>query len=88
MLGRCRDRNPRLRDRAHEAPVDYGKAMQQPFEAISARDRLRSFWQRNLVSIAMLRRTLPDLKTDKGEHYAKMLTSLYKQQTRIIWQEQ
>jgi hypothetical protein len=60
--------------------------MRQLLEAISTRERLRSFWQRNLVTIAMLRRNLPDLKTDKGEHYAEILTSLYKQQMRVVWE--
>ena len=73
---------------AHEDPVDYCKAMRQLLEAASTRDRLRSFWQRNLVTIAMLRRNLPDLKTDKGEHYADILTSLYKQQMRVVWEEE
>ncbi len=49
---------------AHEDPVDYCKAMRQLLEAISTRERLRNFWQRNLVTIAMLRRNLPDLKTE------------------------
>jgi hypothetical protein len=71
----------------HDDPVDYCKAMRQLLEAISTRVRLRSFWQRNLVTLAMLRRNLPDLKTDKGEHYADILTSLYKQQMRLIWEE-
>jgi hypothetical protein len=72
---------------AHEDPVDYCKAMRQLLEAISTRDRLRAFWQRNLVTIAMLRRNLPALKTEKGEHYADILTSLYKQQMRLVWEE-
>jgi DNA recombination protein Rad52 len=72
---------------AHEDPVDYCKAMRQMLEAISTRDRLRSFWQRNLVIIAMLRRNLPNLKSDKGEHYAEILTNLFKQQMRLIWEE-
>ncbi len=72
---------------AHEDPVDYCKAMRQLLEAISTRERLRSFWQRNLVTIAMLRRNLPDLKTDKGEHYADILTGLYKQQMRVVCEE-
>jgi DNA recombination protein Rad52 len=72
---------------AHEDPTDYCKALRQLLEAISTRERLRSFWQRNLVTIAMLRRNLPDLKTEKGEHYADILTSLYKQQMRLVWEE-
>ena len=61
--------------------------MRQLLEAISTRERLRAFWQRNLVTIAMLRRNLPDLKTEKGEHYAVILTSLYKYQMRVVWEE-
>ncbi len=72
---------------AHEDPADYCKAMRQLLEAISTRERLRAFWQRNLVTIAMLRRNLPDLKSDKGEHYAEILTDLYKQQMRAVFEE-
>ena len=72
---------------AHQDPVDYCKAIRQLLEAISTRERLRAFWQRNSVIIAMLRRNLPDLKTDKNEHYADILTTLYKQQMRLIWEE-
>jgi len=61
--------------------------MRQLLEAISTRERLRAFWQRNLVTLAMLRQNLPDLKSDKGEHYAEILTTLYKQQMRIVWEE-
>jgi DNA recombination protein Rad52 len=74
--------------RSHEVPTDYCKAMRQLLETISTRDRLRTFWQRNLVTIAMLRRNLPNLATDKGEHYADILTALYKQQMQLIWEEQ
>jgi DNA recombination protein Rad52 len=73
---------------AHEDPVDCCKAMRQMLEAISSRDRLRAFWQRNLVTLAMLRRNLPDLRTDKGGHYAEILTNLYKKQMRLICEEQ
>jgi DNA recombination protein Rad52 len=73
---------------AHEDPVDYCKAMRQLLEATSTRDRLRAFWQHNLVTLAMLRRNLPDLKSEKGEHFADILTNLFKQQMRLIWEEQ
>jgi hypothetical protein len=73
---------------AHEDPVDYCKAMRQLLEAISNRDRLRTVWQRNLVTLAMLRRNLPDLKSEKGEHYADILTSVHKKQMRLICEKQ
>ena len=59
---------------AHEDPVDYCKAVRQLLEAISTRERLRAFWQRNLVTIAMLRRNLPDLRiTPYNVCYTKLL---------------
>ncbi len=61
--------------------------MRQILEAISTRERLRFFWQRNLVTIAMMRWNLPDLKIEKGEHHANILTNLYKQQMRVNWEE-
>jgi DNA recombination protein Rad52 len=73
---------------AHEDPVDYCKAMRQLLEAISTRERLRAFWQRNVVTLAMMRRNRPDLKTEKGEHYAEILTSLYKHQMRLVTEEE
>jgi hypothetical protein len=62
--------------------------MRQLLEAISTRERLRAFWQRNLVTLAMLKRNLLDLKTDKGDHFADILTNLYKRQMRLICEEQ
>ncbi len=72
---------------AHEDPVDYCKAIRQLLEAISTRERLRSFWQRNLVTLAMLKRNLPALKTDTDQHYADILTSLYKRRLREMHEE-
>jgi hypothetical protein len=47
--------------------------MRQLLEAVSTPQRLRSFWQRNLVTLAMLWRNLPDLKTNGAEHYIDIL---------------
>ena len=69
---------------AHEDPVDYCKALRQLLEAASTRERLRALWQRNLVTLAMLRRNLPELKSEPGEHYADILTALYKRCLREL----
>ncbi len=61
---------------AHEDPVDTCKALRQLLEAASTKERLRALWQRNLVTLAMLKRNLPALKTDTDQHYADILTSL------------
>ncbi len=39
------------------------------------------FWDRNSVAIEMLRRGVPGLKTEKGEHYGDILEGLF--QARI-----
>ena len=45
-LASSRDRHPKSRDRPYEDLVGDCKAMRRLLVAISARDRLRSFWQR------------------------------------------
>ncbi len=61
--------------------------MRQLLEAASTPERLRALWQRNLVTLAMLKRNLPALKSDKDQHYADILTSLYKKRLREMHEE-
>ena len=56
-------------------------------EAASTPERLKSLWQRNLVTLAMLKRNLPALKSDTDQHYADILTSLYKRCLREMHEE-
>ncbi|MEE8228201.1 MAG: hypothetical protein V3R30_15370, partial [Kiloniellales bacterium] len=62
-------------------------ALRQLLEAASTPERLRALWQRNLVTLAMLKRNLPALKTDGDQHYADILTSLYKRRLREMHEE-
>ncbi len=71
----------------HEDPVDYCKALRQVIEAAATLERLRALWQRNLVTLAMLRQNLPMLKSDKEEHYGDILTSLYRRRLREMREE-
>jgi DNA recombination protein Rad52 len=66
----------------HDDPVDYCKTVRQQIEAASTQDRLEAFWSRNQVTVEMLRQTLDDLKTEKGEHYADILHNLYDKHLR------
>ena len=43
--------------------------------------------ERNLVTLAMLKRNLPALKTDTDHHYADILTSLYKKRLREMHED-
>ncbi len=71
----------------HQDPVDYCKALRQVIQASSTPDRLKALWRRNAVTIQMLRANLPDLQTESGEHYADILTALYKRQLKELHDE-
>ncbi len=66
----------------HEDPTDYCKAMRQVLEASPTPECLTALWNRNSVTIEMLRANLPDLRTEPGEHYADVLLRLYRSQLK------
>ncbi len=61
----------------HEDPVEFCSALRRRLEDTESHEDLKAFWSRNNKRVEELRRTLPDLKTDKGEHYADILAALY-----------
>ena len=61
----------------HEDPVAYCTASRKHLEALDDADVLMSFWARNQDTVAHLRTNLPDLKTEKGQHYGEILGNLY-----------
>ncbi len=61
----------------HNDPIAYCSSLRRDLEAIDTVDELASFWGRNSVAIEMLRRGLPNLKTEKGEHYGHILEGLF-----------
>ena len=82
-----------LGDKGHltkhgEDPTDYCKALRQVLEASPNPERLAALWNRNAVTIEMLRTNLPDLRTEPGEHYADVLLRLYRSQLKDLHQEQ
>ncbi len=72
----------------HEDPTDYCKALRQVLEASSTSERLKALWNRNAVTIEMLRANLPDLRTEPGEHYADVLLRLYRSHLKELHEEQ
>ena len=62
----------------HEDPVAYCSRLRRDLEAKRSVDGLRRFWNRNAVTVEILKRGLPDLKTEKGEHYGAILEGLFK----------
>ena len=61
-------------------PVAYCASVRKEMEVIESADDLTAFWERNSVSIEMLKRGVPDLKNAKGEHYGEILEGLFEAQ--------
>ncbi len=62
----------------HEDPVAYCSSLKKELETIESAEELTAFWGRNAVVVEILKRGLPDLKTEKGDHYGEILESLFK----------
>ncbi len=65
----------------HHDPVAYCSRLRRDLGGIDSAEELTVFWGRNSVVIEILRRGLPGLKTEKGEHYGDILETLF--QARI-----
>ena len=66
----------------YDDPVAYCSSLRKELEAIDSAAALTDFWGRNSVVIEILKRGLPALKTEKGDHYGDILESLF--QSRIV----
>ena len=62
----------------HGDPVEYCSALRKKLKEIEVAEEAKAFWTRNRNSIESLRKDLPWLRTNKGEHYADILEALYK----------
>jgi len=61
----------------HEDPVAYCSAARKHLEVLDDAEVLVAFWARNQDTVVHLRTNLPDLKTEKGQHYGEILGNLY-----------
>lgn len=61
----------------HEDPVGFCTAFREALEGIGDSEALLAFWNRNQEAVSQLRIRLPDLKTEKGQHYEEILVALY-----------
>ena len=64
-------------DSRHEDPVTYCSAIRRILEKVETADEAMAFWKRNQETVARLRQTLPHLTTEKGQHYAEIVSALY-----------
>jgi len=61
----------------HDDPIEYCSAVRALLEGIENHERLISVWRRNQDTVVKLRQDLPDLKTERGQHYGEILSNLY-----------
>ena len=61
----------------HSEPIEYCAEVRRQLERFGDADTATAFWKRNQETVAELRKALPQLKTEKGQHYAEILGSLF-----------
>ncbi len=61
----------------HDDPVAYCSAIRHNLEALLDRDQLLLFWKDNAGTIEDMRKALPTLRTEGGQHYADVLGNIY-----------
>jgi DNA recombination protein Rad52 len=64
-LGNCQD------------PVIFCSKVREQLEGIEDAKSLRAFWARNKGAVEELRKNIPDLKTEKGQHFGGVLKAIY-----------
>jgi DNA recombination protein Rad52 len=62
---------------AHDDPVAYCGDVRKRLQDLETPPALKAFWNRNAETVDRLRALLPDLKSDKGQHYADLLLTLF-----------
>ena len=72
----------------HSEPIKYCAEVRRQLEQLSDADTATAFWKRNQDTVAELRKALPQLKTEKGQHYAEILGSLFTKRLQCFVQQQ
>ncbi len=61
----------------HDDPVAFCSAVRLNLENLSDHDQLQLFWEDNVATIEDLRKAIPTLQTDGGQHFSDVLASIY-----------
>ena len=62
---------------SYQDPVIFCSKIRERLEGIENAESLRAFWARNKGAIEELQKNLPDLKTEKGQHFGGVLEMIY-----------
>ncbi len=71
----------------HSEPIEYCAEVRRQLEQLGDADSATAFWKRNQDTVAELRKALPRLKTEKGQHYAEVLGSLFTKRLQCFVQQ-
>ena len=62
---------------SYEDPVIFCSKIRERLEGIANAETLIAFWTHNKGVVEELRKYLPDLKTEKGQHFGELLGAIY-----------
>jgi len=68
----------------HSVAVDYCANLRRLVEAAPNGEMLKALWLQNQRTLLILKKKTPDLKSDKGQHYADILAMLYASRHRTF----
>ncbi len=71
----------------HHDPIAYCSDIRKHLERCDTADNAMEFWQRNQDTLAQLRKMLPELTNEKGQHYVDILGSLLMKRLQAFAQE-
>ncbi|MDA0740109.1 MAG: Rad52/Rad22 family DNA repair protein, partial [Nitrospirae bacterium] len=63
---------------SYEDPVIFCSKIRERLEGIANAETLMAFWTHNKGVVEELRKYLPDLKTEKGQHFGEVLEAIYR----------
>ena len=65
-------------------PVEFCSALRRAIETSGAIEDLKQLWGHNADLLAVMGRQMPHLRTERGEHYADILASLYRHRLELL----
>ena len=69
-------------------PLDYCSELRKFIDSFRSAGDLEAFWARNQNTLKALRNSAPQLINDKGEHFVKILDTLYRQKVKELKENQ
>jgi DNA recombination protein Rad52 len=65
-------------------PAEFCSALRRAIEGCRERNMLQRLWQLHANTLSLMTTHLPQLRSDQGEHFASILTSLYRNRLQTL----